>query len=158
MRRISFVFLILCFLISGCSGGNPAEERSKSMHYDFSEPYKFPFEVNEVRTEIAIDDADVLQQYIFHYKNKQTTQEIRYILSKVIDEPEKISEQGKEPFELENGKHVYYEEKETSQSIWWESKDGFLARFVYYINGNRDRLGENKLEVSDLINLVNQVQ
>jgi|GEM_PF-6731310 len=158
MRRISFVFLVLCFLISGCSGGNPAEERSKSMHYDFSEPYRFPFEVNEVRTEIAIDDADVLQQYVFHYKNKQTTQEIRYILSKVIDEPEKISEQGKEPFELENGKHVYYEENETSQSIWWESKDGFLARFVYYINGNRDRLGENKLEVSDLINLVNQVQ
>jgi hypothetical protein len=38
-------------------------------------------------------------------------------LRKVIDEPEKISEPGMQPFELENGKLAYYEEGETSQSI-----------------------------------------
>ncbi|MDQ0092077.1 hypothetical protein J2T12_005521 [Paenibacillus anaericanus] len=158
MRNISFSFLVMIFLISGCSSSNPTEERSKSMLYDFNEPYRFPFEVNEVRTEIAIDNPDVLQQYIFHYKNKQTTQELRYILSKVIDEPEKISLQGKQPIELENGKQAYYEEDETSQSIWWESEKGFLARFVYYINGNLNQLNNYKLDESDLIDLANQVQ
>ncbi|RUT43984.1 hypothetical protein EJP82_18805 [Paenibacillus anaericanus] len=158
MRNISFSFLVMIFLLSGCSSSNPTEERSKSMLYDFYEPYRFPFEVNEVRTEIAIDNPDVLQQYIFHYKNKQTTQELRYILSKVIDEPEKISSQGKQPFELENGKQAYYEEDETSQSIWWEGEKGFLARFVYYINGNLNQLNNYKLDESDLIDLANQVQ
>ncbi|WP_336789675.1 hypothetical protein [Paenibacillus sp. MMO-177] len=158
MRSIPFVFLVLMFLISGCSRGNPTTERSKSILNDFTEPTTFPFEVNEVRTEIEIDNPDVLQQYVFHYKNKQTTQEIRYILSKVIDEPEKISKQGKELFELENGIQTYYEEGETSQSIWWESQDGFLARFVYYINGNQNPLGEYKLARSELIDLVKQVQ
>lgn len=79
-------------------------------------------------------------------------------MSKVIDEPEKISEQGKEPFELEYGKQAYYEEDETSQSIWWESENGFLARFVYYMNGNLDKLGKYNLDESDLIDLANQVQ
>lgn len=158
MKNISFTFIVLIFLISGCSSSNPTDERSKSMLYDFNEPFRYPFEVNEVRTEIAIDNPDVLQQYVFHYKNKQTKQEIRYILSKVIDKPEKVSEQGKEPFELKNGKQAYYEEDETSQSIWWESENGFLARFVYYINGNLDELGSYKLDVSDLIDLASQVQ
>ncbi|MGM0885115.1 MAG: hypothetical protein ACQEXQ_29240 [Bacillota bacterium] len=158
MRSISFVFLILIILLSGCSGSNQTEERSKAMLYDFNEPFRFPFEVNEVRTEIAIDNPDILQQYVFHYKNKQTTQEIRYIMSKVIDEPEKISEQGKQPFEIENGKQAYYEEDGTSQSIWWESENGFLARFVYFINGNLEQLGNYKLDESDLIDLANQVQ
>lgn len=158
MRSIYFVLLVLIIVISGCSSSEPIEEKSKSMHYDFSEPYRFPFEVNEVRTEVAIDNPDFLQQYVFHYKNKQTTQEIRYILSKVIDEPEKIEEQGKEVLKLENGTQAYYEENETSQSIWWESQNGFLARFVYYINGNQDPLGEQILTRSELIDLVKQVQ
>ncbi|MBD7971066.1 hypothetical protein [Paenibacillus gallinarum] len=158
MRNISFSFLVLFFLISGCSSGNSTDQISKSMLYDFNEPFRFPFEVNEVRTEIAIDNPDVLQQYVFHYKNKQSTHEIRYILSKVIGKSEEISKQGKEPFELENGKQAYYEEDETSQSIWWESENGFLARYVYYINGNFDELGSYKLDQSDLIDLANQVQ
>lgn len=158
MKSISFVFLILIIFISGCSGGNQTEDRSKSILYDFNEPFRFPFEVNEVRTEIAIDNPDALQQYVFHYKNKQTTQEIRYILSKVMDEPEKISKQGKQPFDLENGKQAYYEEDETSQSIWWVSENGFLARFVYYVNGNLNKLGNYKLDESDLVDLTNQVQ
>ncbi|MCJ8015287.1 hypothetical protein MUG84_26835, partial [Paenibacillus sp. KQZ6P-2] len=81
MRSFSFVFLILCFLISGCSGGTHIE--SKPILYDFTEPYRFPFEVNDVRTEIEVYNPDLFQQYVFHYKNKQTKQEINYILSKV---------------------------------------------------------------------------
>ncbi|KRE20917.1 hypothetical protein [Paenibacillus sp. Soil522] len=159
MRSISFVFLILIILISGCSGSSQTKVRSKSMLYDFNEPFRFPFEVNEVRTEIAMDNPDSLQQYVFHYKNKQTTQEIKCILSKVIDEPEDISfKQGKQPLKLENGKQAYYEEDETSQSIWWEGDNGFVARFVYYINGNREQLDKYKLDKSDLIELANQVQ
>jgi hypothetical protein len=158
MRRISLVFLILLILITGCSVVNQTEERSKSILYNFNEPFRFPFEVNEVYTEIAIDNPEVLQQFIFHYKNKQTTQEIRFILSKDIEKPEKVSEQGKEPIELKNGKQAYYDEDETTQSIWWESENGFLARFSYYINGNLDQLGTYKLDESDLIDLVNQVQ
>lgn len=158
MKSNSIVLLILIILISGCSSSNLTEDRDLSMLYDFNEPFRFPFEVNEVRTEIAMDNPYVLQQYVFHYKNKQSMQEIRYILSKVIDEPEKISEQGKQLFALKNGKQAYYEEDETSQSIWWESDKGFLARFVYYINGSLDQLGNNKLEASDLIDLANQVQ
>lgn len=152
----SYVLLILIILISGCSGSN--QDRVLSMNYDFVEPFRFPFEVNEVRTKIELDNPYILQQYIFHYKNKQTTQEIRLILSKVINDPEKVSEQGKQPYTLKNGKQAYYDEDETSQSIWWESKDGFLARFVYYINGNLDLLGDYKLDDSDLVDLANQVQ
>jgi hypothetical protein len=159
MRSISLVFLILIILISGCSGNNPTKERSiPMMLYDFNEPYRFPFEVNDVRTEISIDNPYALHQYVFHYKNKQTTQEINYILSNVIDKPEKVSEQGRKPIVLINGKMAYYEEDENSQSIWWESENGFLARFIYHVNGYRDQLGNYKLDESDLIDLANQVQ
>lgn len=155
MRSFSFVFLILCILISGCSGGTQID---RSMRYDFTEPYKFPFEVNDVRTEIAIDNPDYLQQYVFHYKNKQTKQEINYILSKVIGNPEEASKQSSHPVNLKNGKQAYYKEDDTSQLIFWDSENGFLARFVYYIDGNTERLGSNKLSQSDLIDLINQVQ
>lgn len=155
--RSFFVFLILSFLISGCSTKH-VEVHNKSILYDFTEPFKFPFEVNEVRSEITIDNPDYLHQFVFHYKNKQTMQEIRYILSKVIDNPEQISQKGKQPLELKSGKQAYYQEDMTSQSIWWEGENGFLARFVYYIDGNREQLGKDKLAKSDLIDLVNQVQ
>ncbi|NJJ38148.1 hypothetical protein [Paenibacillus apii] len=82
MKSNSIVLLILIILISGCSSSNLTEDRDLSMLYDFNEPFRFPFEVNEVRTEIAMDNPYVLQQYVFHYKNKQSMQEIRYILSK----------------------------------------------------------------------------
>lgn len=158
MRKISFGLLIFCLFISGCSGSFQTEKGIKTMLYDFNEPSEFPFEVNEVRTEVLVDNIDVIHQFVFHYKNKQTTQEIRYILSKVIEKPEKLSEIKTPLLELKNGKPAYYEEDETSQSIWWESETGFLARFVYYINGNMSNLNDLKLEPSDLIELANQVQ
>ncbi len=132
-------------------------EIDQSITYDFNEPVSFPFEVNEVRTEVEIINS-VMQQVVFHYKNKQSTQEIRYILSKVIDKPQKLSDIGTPTVELNNGKQAYYEESETIQSIWWEEKNGFLARYVYYINGNMSNLSDFKLKKSDFIELVNQVQ
>ncbi|MDR6551883.1 hypothetical protein [Paenibacillus qinlingensis] len=152
------VLLILCILITGCSSSKQVEVKSKSILYDFREPFSFPFEVNEVRSEIAIDNPEYLQQFVFHYKNKQTLQEIKYILSKVIDKPEELPKQSKQLLELKSGKQAYYQEDMTSQSIWWEGQNGFLARFVYYIDGNREQLGSNKLAQSDFIGLVNQVQ
>jgi len=159
MRSISFVLLILMLLIGGCSGGSQTKKEIKTMLYDFNEPFRFPFEVNEVRTEVQVDNIDVIQQFIFHYKNKQTTQEIRYILSKVINQPEKLSNMGTSRLELKTGKVAYYDEDKTSQSIWWEGENGFLARFYYYINGNMEQLDDNnKLQISELIELTNQVQ
>lgn len=156
MRRISLVFIMVIILVSGCSS-NQKEELNKSILFEFNEPFRFPFEINEVSTEVAMDNPDLLQQYVLHYKNKQTTQEIRYILSKVIDEPEKISEQIMKQVDLKNGKKAYYKEDETSQSIWWDGEDGFVSRFIYYINGNSEKLGSYKLDESDLIDLVDQV-
>jgi hypothetical protein len=157
LRSLSFVLFILIFIMSGCSGSNADNNRSKSINYDFKEPFRFPFEVNDVRTEVEVY-PDSLHQFIFHYKNKETTQEVKYILSIVIDEHETVSEQNKQVVNLENGKLAFYEEDETTQSIWWEGEDGFLARFVYYINGNSTPLNDIKLEISELIELANQVQ
>lgn len=131
MRSICFSILVSIFLMSGCS--NPTGERIINMNYSFNEPHLFPFEINEVRTEIAVDNPYVLQQYVFHYKNKQTLQEIRYILSKVMSAPEKISTQGKQRLELDNGKEAYYDEDETTQSIWWEGRTDFW-RDLYIIS------------------------
>ncbi|NIK22437.1 hypothetical protein [Paenibacillus lupini] len=158
--RIRFVaLLILCCLISGCSVEKQSEDSTHSILYDFQEPTSFPFEVNDVRTEIAIDNVDTLHQFVFHYKNKQTTQEIKYVLSKVIDESETASYvKGMKPLEVINGKQTYYEEDDSSQSIWWENEKGFVARYVYYINGSQEPLGMNTLTESELIELVKQVQ
>ena len=156
MRSISLICLISMLLLSGCSSSD-VDSRNKSMLYDFKEPFSFPFEVNEVYTEVEIDNPNYLHQFIFHYKNKQSTQEVRYILSKVIEKQEKIPK-GLQEYKLDNGKAVYYEDSLTSQSLWWERDDNFLARFVYYINGNKENLGNYKLNVSELIKLANQVQ
>lgn len=73
-------------------------------------------------------------------------------------EPYTFSEKkNMQSIDLDNGIHAY-DEDESSQSIWWESQNGLLARYVYYINGNQAPLGEYKLTQSELIDLVNQVQ
>lgn len=46
--------------------------------------------MDEVSTGIDIEGPQYLHQFIFIYRNKKTTQEIAYILSKVLKEPEKI--------------------------------------------------------------------
>lgn len=160
MRKLYFITLIaLVLLVGGCSGGYWADKGTKTMIYDFKEPVTFPFAVDDIRTEVAVDQIDELQQFIFHYKNKQTTQEIRYILSKVIDEPEKLSGSRSPNLQLANGKEAYYQVDGTTQSIWWEGEDGFLARLVYYIDGNMQELNDhNMLEDSELIQLADQVQ
>lgn len=84
----------------------------------------------------------------------KTIKPLKYILSKVIDQPEKVSEKDKQIVKLEKGQ-AFYEVDETSQSIWWEGENGFWARFVYYLNGNMEQLDDNKLEVSELIELAN---
>ncbi|MET3209548.1 UNVERIFIED_CONTAM: hypothetical protein ABIC26_002495 [Paenibacillus sp. PvR008] len=58
---------------------------------------------------------------------------------------------------LENGRQAYYHE-ETSQSLWWESENGFLARFVYYIQDNSVNLDDKKLDKNELIKLADRVQ
>ncbi|WP_442602852.1 hypothetical protein [Paenibacillus sp. KN14-4R] len=108
--------------------------------------------------EILIDDPDVLLQYVFHYKNKQTGQEIRYILSKSISRPEKLLVHDKVPMKIDEYKQGYYRESDTSQSVWWEGEKGFLSRFVYYINDNREKLDNKKLTQSELLDLAKQVQ
>lgn len=157
MGKIIASLIIVVILASGCSG-LVREEISTPLLYNFIEPLEFPFEVTEKRTQIATDNPKLLHQFVFHYKNIQTTQEIKYILSKSINRPEKIYPTDKQPIQLENGVIAYYQEDEYSQSIWWERDDGFLARFVYYVNENQNTLDSYKLDPSDLVGLANQVQ
>jgi hypothetical protein len=155
------ILLLVIMLMSACSGVNNDEiNNDVSILYNFKEPTTFPFEVNEVSSEIDIQNRDYLHQFIFHYYNEETTQQIRYIVSKVLDEPEdnKVSESLGTEYKLENGLPAYYEEDSTSQSLWWENEDGFLARYVYYVDGNQSELGGYKLEVYELLDLANQVQ
>ncbi|MGG3799607.1 hypothetical protein [Metabacillus fastidiosus] len=104
-----------------------------------------------------------MHQFVFHYRNKETTQQINYILSKVLKEPKdnEVLKDGKKEYKLNNGIAAFYEEDSKAQSLWWENEDGFLARYTYYINyidGNTRDLGEYKLEIRELIDLANQVQ
>ena len=161
MHKRILIFTLLCFvfsIVSACSDNTD----TKQIALNFKEPSKFPFEVDEVATEIDIKDVDNWYQFIFYYRNTETTQQINYILSKVnIPSDNKISKDEKskyKEYQLANGLPAYYEEDSTSRILWWEREDGFLARFVYFINGNTIALGENKLEVEELIQLANQVQ
>ncbi|WP_138420917.1 hypothetical protein [Aquibacillus sediminis] len=161
-NNISHVLLfITILLLSACNSPNDeVENKIGPIMYEFQEPTKFPFEVNDVSTEIDIQNPDYLHQFIFYYYNEETTQQVKYILSKELEEPKdnEVSIYNKTEFTLTNGKSAYYEENTTSQSLWWESENGFLARFVYFTNGNRSELGEYKLEAEELVELANQVQ
>lgn len=158
IRTIFILMLIVTVVCSGCAGGGSQRNIKHPIRYNINEPFAFPFEVNEVWTEIAIDNPDVLHQFIFHYKNKTTTQEIRYILSKSITQQETVSKEGKKQVILSNGQKAYYDEEVDTQSIWWEQDDGFLARLVYYCNGGKTTLDLYKLEESDIVDLANQIQ
>ena len=83
-------------------------------------------------------------------------------MSKVnVPSDNKISEDKKseyKEYKLKNGLSAYYEEDSTSQTLWWEREDGFLARFVYFINVNDMALDEYQIEAEELVQLANQVQ
>ena len=161
MNKRILIFTILCIVFSIVSACGVNTD-TKYIAYNFKEPSKFPFEVDEVTTEIDIKDVDNWYQFIFYYRNTETTQQLNYILSKVnVPSDNKISEDEKseyKEYKLENGLPAYYEEDSTSQALWWEREDGFLTRFVYFINVNDIALDEYKLEAEELVQLANQVQ
>jgi hypothetical protein len=162
MKNKSYTYILIIvvvLLLSACST-DKAEVNTSPKRYNFKEPNSFPFEITEVSTEIDMEVPDHLHQVIFNYSNEDTTQQIKYIVSKVIEEPgdNKVSESFGTKYTLENGLLAYYEEDSTSQSLWWENEDGFLARYVYFVNGNTSELGDYKLEVSNLLEIANQVQ
>jgi hypothetical protein len=166
MKKKLINYTLLCFvllLLSACSediNNSNDEVINNVINYDFKEPINFPFKVTDVETTIDIGPIDYLHQFVFHYRNEETTQQINYILSKIITDPKEneISKGGKTEYKLKNGLSVYYDEDSTSQSIWWENQDGFLARFVYFVNGNQSDLGKYKLDVKELLELANQAQ
>ncbi|MGP4072038.1 hypothetical protein ACTWQB_05735 [Piscibacillus sp. B03] len=156
--KITFVLMSLCFLLLGACNNQNTKGEVDSIHYNFKEPISFPFEVNEISSEIDIQRVDYLHQFIFTYYNSKSTQQINYILSKVLDETEDVDTEGKIEVNLDNGKVAYYEESSTSQKLWWKREDGFIARFIYFIDKNTSPLGEFKLEKDEPIKLANQVQ
>jgi hypothetical protein len=166
MNKKIIIYSLLCLillLLSACSEENNNsmdEVINNEIDYSFKEPINFPFTVTDIDTTIDIGPIDYLHQFVFHYRNDESTQQINYILSKIITEPKdnEVSIDEKTEYKLENGLSVYYEEDSTSQSLWWENDDGFLARFVYYINRHQSELGKYKLEVKELLELANQVQ
>lgn len=160
-KKFLLIYFSILLLLSGCISDNKVDyqNNNKAIQYSFKEPRSFPFIVNEVSTDIDIEDPKYLHQFVFHYRNNKSNQEIRYILSKVLDKPEKIdSKKGLKKFKLKNGLIAFYEEDATTQTIWWEKEDGFLARITYGINGNTIELKENKLMPEAFVNLANEVQ
>ncbi|MFD1019535.1 hypothetical protein [Thalassobacillus hwangdonensis] len=157
-KRMSvYVCLLAVFLmVSACS--NDSEKSAPPIMYNFKEPTSYPFEISEASTEIDIGKPDYLHQFIFTYYNEETTQRLKYIVSKVLGEQEELSKNDKIEYQLKNGVSAYYEETSTSQSLWWERHDGFLARYVYFTDNNRSELGNYKLEIEDFLDLANQVQ
>ncbi|WP_147287391.1 hypothetical protein [Exiguobacterium aurantiacum] len=97
---------------------------------------------------------------MFHYVNEETTQELSYIVDKVIDEPNDVADLSLygEQYILADETSAFFDETEsTSQALWWQNKDGFTARIIYYIDGNTVELDdESRLSVQQLINLANQ--
>ncbi|EDL65307.1 hypothetical protein BSG1_10063 [Bacillus sp. SG-1] len=150
--------LISVLLLSAC--GDKSEVDNVPAIYEFKEPNDFPFEITEVSTEIDLEVPNHLHQFIFYYSNEDTSQQLKYIVSKVLEEPEdnKATKDLGTEYTLENGLPAYYDERPGKQSLWWENADGFLARYVYFANDNTSEFGDNKLEVEDLLDLANQVQ
>ncbi|MGG3889726.1 hypothetical protein [Metabacillus fastidiosus] len=118
-RKITFCMLLsLTFLLlSACKSENKPE--FNDLMYEFKEPESFPFEVNDVATTIDIAQVDYMHQFVFHYRNKETTQQINYILSKVLKEPKdnEVLKDGKKEYKLNNGVAAFYEEDSKSQSL-----------------------------------------
>ena len=136
------------------------EPPNPPIEHAFEEPIEFPFEITRRYTEIDIGVPHHLHQFIFHYMNEETNQELNYIVYKVVDEPadmEELSSYG-DQYVLEDGTSAFFDESEsTSQVLRWQNRNGFTASLVYYIDGNSVELDdETRLPVQQLINLANQ--
>jgi hypothetical protein len=137
-----------------------ADPPNPPIRHVFEEPIAFPFEITRRYTEIDIQVPHHLHNFVFHYVNEETAQELRYIVLKVVDEPtdmDDLSSYG-DQYVLADGTSAFYDETEsTSQGLWWKNKDGFTTRIIYYIDGNSVELDdETRLQVQQLINLANQ--
>ncbi len=130
------------------------------IEHTFEEPIAFPFEITRRYTEVDIGVPHHLHSFVFHYVNEETTQELSYIVDKVIDEPADVADLSLygEQYILADGTSAFFDETDaTSQALWWQNKDGFTARIIYYIDGNTVELDdESRLSVQQLINLANQ--
>lgn len=156
IRLIISLCLLLLFL-NGCSNNNP-QPIIEPIIYEFKEPTKFPFEINDVSTNISMPMPNHIHQFGFNYRNKETMQQISYVLSKTLKgaHPE-IPRSATVTNSLDNGVTTYYEETATFQRLYWKMEDGFEARITYYINKDTTELGDYKLKIEDLINLANEV-
>ncbi|MDL5376302.1 hypothetical protein ACNOIU_02735 [Exiguobacterium mexicanum] len=98
-----------------------ADQPNPPIEHAFEEPIAFPFEITRRYSEIDIAKPHHMHQFVFHYVNEETTQELRYIVHKVVDEPddmEDISLYG-DQYVLADGTSAFYDEAEsTSQGLW----------------------------------------
>ncbi|MCT4776015.1 MULTISPECIES: hypothetical protein [Exiguobacterium] len=137
-----------------------ADQPNLPIEYAFEEPIAFPFEITQRYSEVDIENPHHMHQFVFNYVNEETAQELRYIVHKVVDEPEDVEDVSSygDQYVLADGTSAFYDEAEsTSQGLWWINKDGFTARIIYYIDGNSVELDdETRLPVQQLINLANQ--
>jgi len=154
VKKIFILILFLVLLISGCSV-NEDKDYFGWINYNFNLPYEFPFEIDKQYVEL--ETTGYYNQFVFHYINSNTSQEIKYIISIVNYESESHSFKEGLLITLDNGLEANYIEDDTSQSIWWDNGE-FSMRYIYYINGNQDELDDKKLDIESFVELVYQVQ
>ena len=154
---VVLLILIIIFLLFRQFNSNDYLENQFSL--SIKEPHEFPFVVDEVSTDINILKKQGFHEYVFRYKNKETAEELKYIVSKPTKEPQDFELPGfltsdYEKYTIENGGVVYYQENSETQRLWWNGSDETLVRFVYFTaQGNNTRL-----DVEELLNMATQVQ
>ena len=155
------LFIASTLLLGGCMQAQEDITNISIMH-DFEIPTALPFEVDQKQTIIDIQHVDGIHQYITSYDNDETGQFLKYILSQhqtnetFVHDTLPHNDRYDEIFQLDNGTILYYLEGTQTQSIWWAEKDDYVARFTYMLR-DTDGLGDYKLEVDELIDLVIQV-
>ncbi|WP_214483103.1 hypothetical protein [Bacillus sp. SM2101] len=161
--RLIFLLLLSFIILYQFTNYNKDTKKTEQIYqilYDFKEPVQFPFNIDEKTTEIDIKKIDYLHQFSFEYYNSETTQQINYILTRILNKSNNNNYPPRESkeFMLENGTMAYYEERETSQLLRWITHDDFEAKLVYFTNKNSTALGDYKLDVKELLKIANQVQ
>ena len=154
---VVLLILAIIFLLFKQFNSNDYQENQFSL--SIKEPHEFPFVVNEVSTDIDILTNRGFHEYTFRYKNKETVQELKYIVSKPTKEPQDFELPGfltgdYKKYTIENGRVVYYQEDSETQFLWWSGSDGTLVRLVY----SAEQVNNTRLDVEELLNLANQVQ